>query len=70
MGLLENEKMFLLMGPIRRYALSSGLMTSSGFNAALTANTNPDGTINWQGLIAFLTALMPLIEALIAALGG
>jgi hypothetical protein len=66
--LQEHEKLQLLYGPIRRKCAEAGNINA--FNSGVAANTNQDGSINWTGLIQFLTALMPLILALITALGG
>lgn len=63
-----QEKFRLLYGPILAHAQARG--QEEAFHNGVKANTNADGTINWAGLIQFLTALMPLILALITALGG
>ena len=70
MSFTEAEKMALLMGPIRRIILASGLLTAAGFNAAVARYTRSDGTIDWAGLTAFFLAIMPLIEQLITLLAG
>lgn len=38
--------------------------------ATVTKADGTQGTIDWTSLLAFITALLPLIEALITALGG
>ena len=69
-SLTEVEKKLLWNGAVRRNAIVSGAMTGERFDQATVTYTRADGTIDWAGLIAFITAIMPLIEQLITLLTG